>query len=77
MPEGWSCEHCGEFHLDVHAVTKITVAIEPRQYAAPATFCSFACLDAYRPHFDQDEAYASEHGSRGRIVWRVIEEERL
>lgn len=76
MAAGWECENCGEFHLDVHEVTKIVVSIKPREYAAAATFCSLGCLDDYRPHLEQDEAFAAEHGRRGRIVRRVVEEER-
>lgn len=76
MPAGWSCEHCGTFHLDVHVVTKIVVSIEPRDYAAEITLCSFRCLDEYRDQIDDAVAWAQEHdGTKGpRLRQRVIEE---
>jgi hypothetical protein len=74
MAEGWECENCGEFHLDVHAVSKITVSIEPRDFEAAVTLCSLRCLDEYRPQLDDVEAAAAEHRTSPRLVRRVSEE---
>jgi hypothetical protein len=48
MSNGWHCEACGEFFAESIVHTKITVEMEPRDYAAAATYCSLACLDKER-----------------------------
>lgn len=71
MPDGWECESCHSFNLDVHAVTKITVSIEPREFAAEITLCSLRCFDEYRPELDDISAWAAEQredSSWGRVV---------
>jgi hypothetical protein len=76
MSDGWCCTNCAEFFLDVILQTKITVSIEPREYAAEATFCSLRCFDDYRSHLDDHVAWAQEHDtSNPKWRQRVIEEE--
>ena len=48
MSNGWHCEACERFFAESIVHTKITVELEPRDYAAPTTYCSFACLDEHR-----------------------------
>lgn len=65
MPAGFVCDWCGRFHNEAVVQTKITIELEPREYAAPVVLDSVACLTAYLPRLEDDEAWAQERRIEG------------
>jgi hypothetical protein len=71
MSDGWNCDHCGQFYLDVaDGAGQADRGHVAREYAAVATYCSFACFEEHvADHREEERAVRITCQSLESLGW--------